>query len=69
MLRRPRFNCVVSETDESGAVCLSCGRQAESRRPLDWTLDVVDGRKSWICLECTRENVRAIESKLAREWW
>jgi hypothetical protein len=23
----------------------------------------------WLCLACTRENVRAIEAKLPEEWW
>ena len=41
--------------------------------PLAWSADMVetsDGtRTRWVCPECTRRFVRAIEAKLDQQWW
>jgi hypothetical protein len=60
-----------------GEVCSICGRVADPDSdgdpPLTWCADVIevrDGtRTRWVCNECTRQYVRSIEAKLARQWW
>ena len=37
--------------------------------PLTWTTAVENGRTRVFCASCSRENLRAIESKLDSEWW
>jgi hypothetical protein len=37
--------------------------------PLTWTSAVENGRVRYFCATCSRENLRAIESKLDSEWW
>lgn len=52
--------------------CSLCGRVAASDDDrLTWTVEVVGaGRVTrWVCTDCTRENVRAIEAKLDPQWW
>jgi hypothetical protein len=54
--------------------CAVCGRTAVTTgAALGWSLD---RRRSgdqvieeWTCPVCSRENARAIEAKLDREWW
>ena len=52
--------------------CARCGLAGEGPddgMPEGWSLDVDGGRVSYLCGECTRANVRAIEAKLPQEWW
>jgi hypothetical protein len=49
--------------------CDFCGRQAEDDLPLTWTTAVENGRKRVFCDTCSREHLRAMESKLDSEWW
>ena len=52
-----------------------CGRSADccNPPPMDWSLarrrrgDEVT--EEWVCPTCSRDNARAIEAKLDREWW
>jgi hypothetical protein len=37
--------------------------------PLTWTTAVENGRQRVFCESCSREHLRAIESKLDSEWW
>lgn len=41
--------------------------------PLGWSADIVEAhggkRTRWVCPECTRVHVRAIEAKLEQQWW
>jgi len=50
--------------------CALCGEAApEERPPLTWTTAVENGRTRYFCARCSREHLRAIESKLDSEWW
>jgi len=50
--------------------CAFCGKAAESDPPpLTWTSAVEQGRTKWFCDSCSREHLRAMESKLDSEWW
>jgi hypothetical protein len=59
------------------AMCSLCGRVADPMRdgdpPMSWCADVVEAhggkRTRWVCPECTRAHVRAIEAKLEQTWW
>jgi hypothetical protein len=53
--------------DESVA-CALCGTTAPSL-PLGWSTGVERGRTVQHCERCSREHVRAMESKLDSEWW
>ena len=50
--------------------CDFCGTTVfGAELPLTWTMVVENGR-SWVfCTSCSREHLRAIESKLDSEWW
>jgi hypothetical protein len=50
--------------------CDFCGVVDEAAQPpLTWTAAVENGRTRYFCATCSRENLRAIESKLDSEWW
>jgi hypothetical protein len=50
--------------------CDLCGRVAAGEEPpLTWSLSMERGRVQRYCEECTRENLRAMEGKLATEHW
>jgi hypothetical protein len=50
--------------------CAFCGSSAEAETPpLTWTSAVENGRTKHFCERCSRENLRAIESKLDSDWW
>ncbi|SHF81223.1 hypothetical protein SAMN05443575_0961 [Jatrophihabitans endophyticus] len=56
--------------------CSLCGRaadaEAEGDPPLGWSADRAEGAEGavrWICPQCTRRYVRAIEAKLDQAWW
>jgi hypothetical protein len=53
--------------------CGRCGKQAEvedaDSTPLGWTFETERGRVVRYCVECVRENIRAIEGKLSEEYW
>lgn len=37
--------------------------------PLTWSTAVENGRTRYFCAACSREHLRAIESKLDSAWW
>jgi hypothetical protein len=49
--------------------CDFCGRQAEDAETMTWIVSVENGRRKTYCDTCSREHLRAIESKLDAEWW
>jgi hypothetical protein len=55
--------------------CDFCGTTAPddapggTEMPLTWTTAVENGRQRVFCERCSREHLRAIESKLDSEWW
>ncbi len=50
--------------------CELCGATApDDQPPLTWTSAVENGRLRYFCETCSRENLRAIESKLDSQWW
>ena len=57
--------------DEAGGpavTCALCGQTA-AEPSLTWSTSVERGRLLHYCDRCSRDNVRAIESKLDGEWW
>ena len=49
--------------------CAFCGTQAPEAETLTWTTAVERGRKQAFCDACSRDHLRAMESKLDSEWW
>jgi hypothetical protein len=52
--------------------CRACGRQSDSgpATALSWMCErLPDGGFSWLCAECARSYLPAIESRLADERW
>lgn len=56
--------------------CSRCGKQGETPEgddagmPVGWSFGVEpDGRMTYICPDCARANIRAIEGKLPEEYW
>jgi hypothetical protein len=50
--------------------CAFCGTTVPGDDvPLTWTTAVENGRSRVFCDRCSREHLRAIESKLDSEWW
>jgi len=50
--------------------CSFCGRTAsDTESTLTWTTAVENGKTRTFCDTCSRDNLRAMESKLDSEWW
>lgn len=50
--------------------CDFCGATTpEAEPPLTWTMAVENGKVRYFCATCSREHLRAMESKLDSEWW
>lgn len=50
--------------------CAFCGSQTSAHTPpLTWTSAVEQGKQKWFCDTCSREHLRAMESKLDSESW
>jgi hypothetical protein len=62
--------------------CSYCGATADAPdegMPAGWSFAVervrarpapeATGRVSWLCVDCARVNIRAIEGKLSEEYW
>ena len=50
--------------------CSFCGTTApEGAATLTWTTAVENGKPRTFCESCSREHLRAMESKLDSEWW
>jgi len=48
--------------------CSWCGRIADEP-PMTWTRQSTARGTEWMCEDCTRTNLRAVEAKLPDEWW
>ncbi|TXS56808.1 hypothetical protein [Streptomyces sp. t39] len=58
-----------SERQEpGGTVCSSCGTVAEGPPPT-WTFSLEEGVPLYLCEECARVHIRAIEGRLDSSWW
>jgi len=56
------------------ATCSFCGKVSdpedpEAAAPLSWVTSVENAKPRVYCEVCSREHLRAIESKLDSEWW
>lgn len=52
--------------------CRLCGtmeRCPEGGLPPGWSIFVEERGVEYMCSECARRNIRAIEGKLPEEWW
>ncbi len=50
--------------------CAFCGAVSDAEDPpLTWTSATELGRIKYFCDRCSREHLRAMESKLDSEWW
>jgi DNA-directed RNA polymerase subunit RPC12/RpoP len=50
--------------------CAFCGETVEGEEPpVTWTSAVEQGSLRYFCDRCSREHLRAMESKLDSEWW
>jgi hypothetical protein len=55
--------------------CAHCGAHPDERAPdramaiLMWTSSRQDGRESRFCPNCSRENLRSIESGIDEQYW
>lgn len=54
--------------------CSFCGAVAEGGAdpdvpPITWSTAVENGQQKVFCERCSREHLRAMESKLDSEWW
>lgn len=54
--------------------CSFCGAVAEGGPdpdvpPITWSTAVENGQQKFFCERCSREHLRAMESKLDSEWW
>jgi hypothetical protein len=50
--------------------CDLCGAAADGPQPpLTWSVAMDRGRVMRYCEPCTRDNLRAMESKLDQEYW
>jgi hypothetical protein len=53
--------------------CTHCGALAtgtdDDQLPPGWSFVTNERGIQWMCLDCTRTNVRSIEAKLPEEWW
>ncbi len=66
------MSAVLSAQAYRGEVitCSFCGTTVESdTAPITWTSAVENGKQRWFCDDCSRRNLRAMESKLDSEWW
>ena len=64
----PASHCVRLLSDLV-KTCDFCGKQAPEEETLTWTTAVERGRQQTYCDTCSREHLRAMESKLDSEWW
>ena len=52
--------------------CSLCGKTAESDGdciPVGWSFSFDTDRIRYQCVDCVRDNIRAIEGKLPEEYW
>ncbi|HUF32544.1 MAG TPA: hypothetical protein VMN58_04955 [Acidimicrobiales bacterium] len=52
--------------------CRRCGATGEAPDdglPTGWAMSSEGGRTTFLCMRCTRANLRDIEARLSEEWW
>jgi hypothetical protein len=54
--------------------CRFCGATVDAEAedgglPSGWSLVTDERGLGYLCLDCTRTNIRSIEAKLPDEWW
>ena len=62
-------SCLCGRSVDRVKTCDFCGKQAEDDATLTWTTATENGRLRTFCDTCSREHLRAMESKLDSEWW
>lgn len=70
---KPKKPAAKKKPARTTRICSLCGSMkscAEGGIPNGWTI-TVDGRTGveYMCDDCARRNIRAIEGKLPEEWW
>ncbi|MEU8673544.1 hypothetical protein [Streptomyces sp. NPDC048560] len=51
-------------------VCAQCETAANGRTaPPTWSCSLEDGVRRYLCDDCARAHIRAIESRLDPDWW
>ncbi|GAA2416985.1 hypothetical protein GCM10010433_15090 [Streptomyces pulveraceus] len=59
-----------ARSDAAIVACALCGTAADSEAaPPTWICSVENGRHQYLCEECARTHIRAIESRLDSAWW
>lgn len=48
--------------------CAVCGTVVEEL-PATWSSQTSERGTSWLCEQCTRDNLRSIEGRLDEAWW
>lgn len=58
-------------TGDDRATCGLCGlaRDPADAEALAWGRELEGGRARWMCPDCARHHARAIEARLATDWW
>ena len=51
-----------------GVTCTACGAGAP-RPPVTWSSQSGPWGTTWLCADCTRQNLRSIEGRLDEAWW
>ena len=66
----PLLDAYGDRVETTTVTCAFCGTAAPTDpAPLTWTSSTERGRLQWFCDTCSREHLRAMESKLDSEWW
>lgn len=58
----------MEEERDHTTSCSHCGLTAEGTPPT-WVCSFENGERRYFCENCSRENLRAIESRLDSAWW
>ncbi|MCX4813707.1 hypothetical protein OG601_24210 [Streptomyces sp. NBC_01239] len=57
-----------STAEPKPLVCARCGTRSEDPQPT-WTCSMEHGTRHYLCDNCARGNLRAIEGRLDPAWW
>ena len=49
--------------------CGVCGSVVEGPAPVTWSTQTSARGLTWLCEQCTRDNLRSIEGRLDEAWW
>ncbi|MFF1461679.1 hypothetical protein [Streptomyces sp. NPDC058330] len=66
------LDSAVSDSGANGErpLCVRCGRAADNdTAPATWGCSVEDGRRQYLCENCARAHIRAIEGRLDSDRW